>query len=174
MQNIWNKDRSRLQFSVVEIVGDISKESLLSAEQKHIDAAASNPSVDMMNVLMVAGSHLGAKRSDETKERLSAAMTGQKHSDSSKEKMRAAKIGRKQSDEHRMKCSIARTGKTINRKKGGANKGVRKFSDSQIIEMRKMKESGSSYSEIESIHGVSHGGLQKIVKRETYRDVANG
>lgn len=173
MQNIWNKDKSRLSFSIVEVVGDMSKGSLLSAEQRHIDAVKALGGKILMNVLLVAGSHQGAKRTASTLKRLSAVNLGKKHSPEAKEKMRQAKLGRKLSDEHRQKLSAARTGRKISRPTGGANKKVRKFTDEEVREMRRLKSIGASYSEIERDFGISHGGLQKIVERKTYREVSD-
>lgn len=173
LQALWNANPERVRIETIQHC-QMNKEEILAAEQAALDAAGVGSNRMCMNVLPVAGSHLGRKRSAETLAAMSAAQLGRVHTEAAKAKMRAAKIGKPLSDEHRKKLGDAARGKKINRKKGGSNKLIRVFGDEQIIEMRKMKASGSSYSEIEAKHNVSHGGLQKIIQMQTYRDVFCG
>lgn len=170
LQSIFSKDNSRLKFYVIEVVEDAS--AIITKEQEHIDFSFKNGERrTLINELLVAGSHAGKKRSDETKQKISKALTGKVASDAAKEKMRNAKLGKKLSLEHREKLSLVRTGKKINRPTGILATWSRKYSEQQIRDMRQMKESGSSYTEIERLFDISHGGLQKIIQRITYRDV---
>lgn len=169
LQSIYKKDKSRLVFCVVEFV---EKDALINREQFYIDLEISKSGRDrVLNVLLVAGSHLGKKRSEETKRRLSEAKIGKVHSEETKEKMRQAKTGRKLTEEHKKKIGDSTRGKKINRPKGIMAVWCRKYTDEQIREFREMKSSGMSYSEIEKLTCVSHGGLMKIINRTTYSDV---
>ena len=85
-------------------------------------------------------------------------------------KMSAAKLGRSLSTEHKAKIAAAGKGKKIHREPGYSSYGHRLFAVEQVREMRLLKAEGWSYSQIEQRFGVSHGGLQKIIRRDTYRD----
>jgi group I intron endonuclease len=86
LQAHYNKyGKNDLHFSIIESFDFISKEHLLSREQHYLDT-----STHYFNCLSTAGSPLGTKRSDETKEK----MRGRKCSDEAKEKMRKAKLGK--------------------------------------------------------------------------------
>jgi group I intron endonuclease len=170
LQSIWNVDPARLSFTALQAV-DGTRAALLAAEQDALNAAGVGANRMCMNVLPVAGSHLGRKRSAETRSKLSAANIGKKATEAAKAKMRAAKLGKQQTAEHRRNSSLSRSGVKINRKPGGNNPKVRRFTDDQVRTMRAMKAAGKSYSKIEVDIGISHGGLQKIIERRTYRDV---
>lgn len=169
LQSIYEKEKTRLVFCVVELV---DKSDLISREQFYIDLEISKRGRDgVLNMLLVAGSHLGKKRSEETKRRLSEVKTGKIHSEETKEKMRQAKIGRKLTEEHKKKIGDSTRGKKINRPRGIMAVWCRKYTDDQVRELRRMKSDGMSYHQIEKLTGVSRGGLIKIIKRITYSDV---
>ena len=169
LQSIYKKDKSRLKFCVIEFV---ERNILIEKEQFYIDLEVSKAGrAGLLNMLLVAGSHLGKKRSTETKRRLSASKTGKIHSERSKEKMRQAKLGKKLTEEHKNKIRDSVTGKKINRPKGIMATWCRKYTGDQVREFRKMKLDGMSYSAIEKLTGISHGGLMKIVNRTTYSDI---
>lgn len=169
MQSIYNKDKSRLVFCVIEYV---EKEQLLSREQFYIDFELNSKGrYGVLNMLLIAGSHLGKKRSEETRRRLSDSKNGKVHSEETKEKMRQAKLGKSLTYEHKRKIGESSRGKSINRPKGIMATWCRKYTDDQVREFRRMKSDGMSYSEIEKLTGVSHGGLMKIVNRTTYSDI---
>lgn len=110
LQRAWNKyGPDAFSFEIHEVVSDV--DLLLVVEQKVIDeydAAQSG-----YNVLPKAGSHLGAKRTDETRDKLSAANIGKKHSEATRKKISEAGRGRKHSDEHRQKMREAMTGRVF-------------------------------------------------------------
>lgn len=170
LQAIWSKSQDRLHIETIQFCEPI-KDELLRAEQAFLDEAGVGSNRLCMNVLSVAGSHLGRKRSELTCARLSVANTGKHPSLETRAKQRAAKLNKKQTLQHRINSANARRGMKINRKKGGANPKVRIFNPDQIIEMRNRKSSGESYSKIEAAMKVSHGGLQKILSRTTYSDI---
>jgi group I intron endonuclease len=172
LQAIWNDDQLRLVFACVEIVQSKEKAVILQAEQRHLDKAGVGRNRMCMNVLVTANSHLGLKRSEETKRKLREASLGKKLSPDHIEKLRLAKIGKKQSPEHIKKRTAGQKGKKINRPKGIWQPKTRKFTAEQVTEMRLLKAQGVSYSKLSAIFGVSHGGLQKIIARTTYGDVA--
>jgi len=170
LQAIWNAENSRLEFSVIERTPG-SKDAILSAEQRHLTAALESGHRACLNVLYVAGSHLGRKRSDSTREALAIAQRGKKATQEARSRMREAKLRDPFLLEKMSALGRLSRGRKINRARGGNNPKVRAFTDAQVKAMRTMKSEGQSYSKIESLFGVSHGGLQKIIYRETYRDV---
>lgn len=174
LQAIFNKDPSRLTYYIVWVAAaEASVADILSREQAHIDFALSNHVRRMLiNELLVAGSHAGKKRSLLTRQRLSLANTGKIASPETRQKQREAKLGRKLTPEHIAKLILARTGKKINRTRNPPKTWERHHTDDEIRELRAMKASGLSYSAIEKIKGLSHGGLQKIILRQTYKEIA--
>ena len=139
MAAIWAKRPESLRIVCIAYC-DGCRDSLLLAEQAVIDDVADDPLC--MNVLRVAGSHLGAKRSAETRERLAAAKRGSKHSDAAKAKMRAAKVGRKLTEEHKRRIgasSVGNAGPTFNAEQIAK---FRKYSDEQVATLRSLVESG--------------------------------
>lgn len=172
VQAEWNKyGQDSFVFSVLEHVSD--KAALLICEQKWLDLFNAGKSYECLNALPKAGSAMGQVRTKETCERISAALTGKIISEESKVKMRAAKLGKKQSPEHIAKAAARRKGSKINRPKGILGLTVRKFTAEQVKEMRRLKAEGWSYSQVMMACGVSLGGLIKIIKRQTYAEVAD-
>lgn len=128
LQNSWNKHgQSCFCFSVIEFT---EKENLIAREQFYLDSL--NPfGVNGYNTCRVAGSILGVKRSDETKEKLRVASGSRRHTEEAKNKISESKKGckyqplseerkkiqsekmkgRKLSSEHRAKCSLGMIGK---------------------------------------------------------------
>ncbi len=75
LQHAWNKyGEVSFSFSVIEEVVDSS--SLLKREQYHID---DNDFDNLYNMLQIAGSCLGVKRSAESCRRMSEAQSGENH-----------------------------------------------------------------------------------------------
>lgn len=105
LQKSWNKYGE--DSFVFEIILDVeNKNDLIAWEQIWINALKPE-----YNVLPTAGSSLGAKHSDKTKARMSAAK--RQMSDETKAKMSAAKKGIKRSDDTKAKISVAHKGKTL-------------------------------------------------------------
>lgn len=77
LQAIWNADPQRLQVSLIELCG-AERGEILRREQVHLNAAGVGVSRECMNVLPVAGSHLGRKRSAETRAAMSLAQKGRR------------------------------------------------------------------------------------------------
>lgn len=110
LQRAWNKyGAEAFAFVVVEIVHD--KERLIEREQFWINATRC--ALVGFNVAPIAGSTLGRRFSDETRQKMSAARKGRTHTGASKAKMSAARKGVKFSDEHRARISAANVGKVI-------------------------------------------------------------
>lgn len=123
LQNSFNKHgETNFIFDILEIVDDISK--LIEVEQKWIDDIKPE-----FNMTLIAGlnSHLGLKRSDETKQKISQARIGiifsQEHKDNiSKSKkgvsingtnMNKDKIGKSLSIEQKNKIKLGNQGKIV-------------------------------------------------------------
>lgn len=170
LQAIFHKDATRLSFFVVEVVEDMNL--VLEREQAHIDASlAELGKRRLINHLLVAGSHIGQKRSALTKARISAAHKGKKLTLEHKEKLSQAKIGRTLSSEHKQKIGDSCRGKKIKRPTGILATWSRKYTPEQVRQFRDMKAAGMSYSEIMQTTPVSKGALQKMIARITYPDV---
>lgn len=170
LQSIWRVSPDRLRIETIASCGH-DKAEILRAEQIELDAAGVGSNRLCMNVLPVAGSHLGRKRSAETCAALAAANLGKRHTEAAKERMRAAKIGRPLSDEHRRKLGDAARGKKLPPRAWKPRPEYRRFSDEQVRSIRKAKEGGASFTQIEAIYMLSRGALQRMLKRETYAEV---
>lgn len=90
--NMHGKDA--FEFTILEEVDEVSE--LINVEQKWIDNI--NPEFNMTKIAGL-NSHLGMKRSDETKKKISEALTGRKLSKVHVESMRQSLIGNKHSQE---------------------------------------------------------------------------
>lgn len=172
LQNIWASGRDRLRIETLRQCGP-TKAEILAAEQAELDAAGVGVNPLCMNVLAVAGSHLGRKRSESTRMAMAVASAGKKHTDESKAKMRAAKVGRKLSEDHKRKVGDASRGKKLPPRPypRPPRPELRAFSDDQVRAIRAAKAAGASYTQIEAQHGISRGALQRMLRRETYAEV---
>ncbi len=172
MQRIWAKDASRLSFAVLKEMPGASRGELLAEEQALLDALGAGQRRDCMNILPVAGSHLGAKRSPETCRRLAAANTGRKASDEARAKMRAAKLGKKQSPELVAKRTAAQRGRACRRPTGIINHDLRAWTAAQVGAMRQMRRDGSSWRDVAASAGSTNiAAVRRAVRGVTYRDV---
>jgi group I intron endonuclease len=100
LQNSWNKHgSSAFKFKVVEIVEDTS--DLLSVEQRWLDKYSPE-----YNSCKVAGNRLGYKASDETRSKLSEALSGRTLSEETKKKLSELRMGKPSpiSEEGRARC----------------------------------------------------------------------
>jgi group I intron endonuclease len=171
LQAIWNIDRNRLAFKVFQVVPVGTKEALLAGEQLALDAAGVGTNPLCMNVLAVAGSHLGRKRTEATKAAMSAAQRGKRHSAEARAKMRAAKVGRPLSETHRRKLGDAARGRKLPPRERLPRPQLRRFIDEEVRAIRAAKGAGASYSQLEVAHGISRGALQRMLARKTYAEV---
>lgn len=171
MQAAWNVHGiGQFHFGTLETVPEAT---LIQAEQRWLDLLQCGRRRDCFNHLTIANSHRGVRRSPETCAKISAAKLARPVSPSleTRELMRAAKIGRKLSAEHKIKIGNASRGKPCNRPLGIINKRLRKFSDSQVRQMRIDRCGGMSWSKLKLKYGVNLTALISITSRKTYRDV---
>lgn len=114
LQRAWDKDGEELfEFSVVEFVTD-SPEAWVAREQYYTDLW--NPEYAIKKECVT--SQLGIKRSESTKQKMSAARTGKKRkpfSDEHRQNISNSHKGQKFSDEHRRKLSTSKVGEKNNR-----------------------------------------------------------
>jgi isopropylmalate/homocitrate/citramalate synthase len=171
MQAIWNSDQTRLNFLCLETIECADKGLLLKAEQKHLDQSGVGKNPLCMNILLVANSHLGVKRRPESIEKLRKVHIGRKASEETKAKQRAAKLGVKQSPEHIAKRTGQQKGKSCNRPKGVMMYALRKLTNDQVSELRKLKIAGVTYANLKNMYGIGIGTIQKIINRQSYADV---
>lgn len=133
LQRAWNKYGERaFKFIVLELVPD--RTNLIAREQHYIDLFQAADRGYGYNLLKVAGSHLGAKRTQETKRKISESnmgragcWTGKKRPQEFCEKMRELKKGYKPSPETLEKIAATNRGKkhsdATRRKISEAHKG---------------------------------------------------
>ena len=171
MQAIWNVEPNRFKFLCLETLEGANKEAILKAEQKHLDQSYVGENPLCMNILLVANSHLGVKRRPESVEKLRQIHLGKKLSDEHKQKLRMAKLGKKQSPEFIVKRTAGQKGRPCNRPKGIMMPSLRKLTDDQVRELRKLKAGGYSYTQLKEIYKLGHGTIQKIVSGQSYGDV---
>ena len=123
LQNAWNKDgEQNFLFEIVEEVQE--RENLIEREQRYIDIL--NPEY---NICKFAGSNLGRRLSEETRQKMSEARKGEKHpnfgkhlSEETRQKISQSRIGEKHpnfgkhcSEETRQKISEANKGKHLSK-----------------------------------------------------------
>lgn len=105
LQNAYEKYGSdSFEFEIIETIeiDNQIKETLLEREQFWIDTI--HPEY---NILPIAGSTLGFKHSEETKQRISNSTKGVKKSDIHTKHIREAQKGKKLTEEHKRKLSEA-------------------------------------------------------------------
>lgn len=101
LQNSYNKyGKANFEFKILEYVHDVN--SLIKVEQKWIDYYK-----PLLNMTQIAGlnCHLGIKRSEKTKKKISDSLTGRKLTPEHIEAMRQGLIGNKHSEETKEKRS---------------------------------------------------------------------
>lgn len=142
LQNAWNKYGSEMfAFSVLEFVDDPSK--LLEREQYWIDFAKAAKSG--YNMTPTAGSLLGHKFTEGTKEKMSKSATGHIKSPEHRKSLSLVNTGKKMSDESRQKMREAKLGKKraphseATRAKMSAKAIGRTFSDETLSKMAAAK-----------------------------------
>jgi group I intron endonuclease len=93
LQNAWNfYGIDCFEFSIIERIED--KNQLVIREDFYIRSL--NPDYNTMREVK---SHIGLKRSEETKRKMSLAQVGKNHTEETKEKIRKISLGKKQSEE---------------------------------------------------------------------------
>ena len=105
LQNSYNKyGREVFDFEILEEVeiNDNIKQTLLNREQFWIDNLK-----PQYNILLVAGSTLGYRHTEDTKLKISKSTRGRKKSKEHAQHIREGQRGRKLSDEHKKKLSEA-------------------------------------------------------------------
>lgn len=109
LQRSFNKyGADAFEFIILEVIENATKEKLLDREQYYIDTLKPD-----YNILLIAVSSMGTKRSDEFREKLRIANTGKKHSAETRLKISKVQIGRKASEETKAKMSQASKGRII-------------------------------------------------------------
>lgn len=172
LQRIWDKRPCSLHISIVEVLPGAGRSVRLLREQFYLDAAGVGDNEACINVLRVAGSHEGRKRSAETIERLRAANIGRTFSEETREKMRLAKLGVPRSCEARAILSAARKGKSCKRPLGVINHGLRKLTAEALVELKKMRAGGASWRELADFSGMNVSACRRAVLGITYRDLS--
>lgn len=106
LQRAWNKyGESKFEFNILRTVRD--PKNLLKWEQYWI-----NRTENKFNIRIKADSALGVKRRQQTKDKISEALSGRKLSPEHRAKISEVQLGRKLSKEHREAISIGNTGTT--------------------------------------------------------------
>lgn len=167
LQAIWSKDRDRLKISAL-VRCKANKVDLLSVEQEFLNSAGVGSNRMCMNVLPVAGSPLGRKRSSETKAAMSRAQKGRVISPEAREKMRAAKIGRPLTDEHKRKIGAKSKGRPGPIHSDEMLSKMRKYKDEQVSRLRNLVANGSPLLTAAKLCGISRPTARRIVSGDSY------
>lgn len=170
LQGIWNADPQRLRFEVVGRMPGIPRGVRLAAEQVLLDLAGVGSNPLCMNVLKIAGSHEGAKRSDVTKRRLAEAARGRKASPEAKAKMRAAKLGRKLSAAHRAKIGARSRGRPGPKHTADQIRRWRKYSTEAVSQLRSLVASSVPLLTAARRVGIARPTARRIISGEAYAD----
>ena len=159
LQALWNKDKNRLQFKVIEVIDNIEKNNILKIEQDWLDISQVGKNPDCMNFLVIANSHQGLKRSPETIEKLKKVNLGKKKTEQAKEKMRQAKLGKKLTEEHKAKIGTSVSGERNN---------LSKLTKEQAHEV---KYSKTSLKQLSEKLNMSISGLEKIRYGKSWKNL---
>jgi len=169
-QNAWNKyGGCSFVFFAMEVVPDIA--SILPAEQRWIDKTGAADRRDCYNVCAKAGSHLGRKRSEETKQRLAAANRGKKATSEAKAKMRAAKVGRKLTPEHIEKVRKTSLGRRYPNRSEEWKQQQRALEPSQVAELRELRSQGWYMHQLAARYSIGQSTVNRILKGYSYKGV---
>lgn len=107
LQAAWNKyGEENFQFTIAE---RCSPERCWPVEQRWLDILSKKKR--LYNTCLVAGSHLGVKRSEETKRKISLTSRDRRHSEETKNRMSKVRKGRVFSEEHKKNLSKALKGR---------------------------------------------------------------
>lgn len=170
MQRVFNKDRCRLRISVLQEIPGADRATRLAAEQIFLDMAGAGVNKDCFNVLPVAGSHQGAKRTDETKRRLSLAMMGRTFSRETRQLMRAAKLGKSLSLEHRKKIAKASIGRPGPSQSKATIDAFRSYNLTQVLNLRELIAVGKPLTHAAREAGISRATARRIVAGHSYKE----
>jgi group I intron endonuclease len=129
MQAAWLKHGEEcFSFDILEVVE--RHLYLIPYEQSYMDYFKSYDRNIGFNICHVAGSHLGTKRSDETKAKISAVTAGRKMSTEARKKMSVSRTGVKRkphTEQSRAKMSASLTGRTHSKETKEKMSRTRKF-----------------------------------------------
>lgn len=114
------------------------------------------------NICQQAGSRLGTKHSEETKQKLCIARRKRIITDETKRRIGVANSGRKISDEHKAKLSQAYRGE-------GSNSA--KLTENNVKQIRSMIQAGYKYREIAAQFGVNLVTISDIKRRKSWKYV---
>lgn len=174
LQAIWKVDSKRLIVAVLLEMPSASRSELLLAEQRELDASGVGSNPQCMNVLAVAGSPIGRKRSEETKRRMAEAQRGKRASDATRAKQRAAKLGRKLAPDHVAKCvPKLREGNRLRweRDRGKPFWKKRSLSADQVRQFVELRAQGWKLHDLRRRFGIGFGTAQRLAAGETYKEL---
>lgn len=162
LQNAFNKHGEQsFIFEAIEKL-EPNKGKLLEREQCWIDSLTPE-----YNICKIAGSCLGIKLSDETKQKMSEAQKGKHLSEETKRKMSESKKGEKHpfygkhlSEEAKQKLSEARKGE---------NSPSAKLTWEKVNEMREKYKTGSyTLKQLAKEYEVSQSTIQQVMENRTW------
>lgn len=166
LQSAWRAHgAASFSFCVVEEVS--CEADLLPREQQWLDASLSAQDKMCMNVLPVAGSCLGVKRSPETRARMAASQKGKKASPEARMKMRLAKLGKKQNLSPERLASLRRQVASI------SNDGLRRVPHRRLTleglrEFWSLREGGMSIPKLSRKFSISESTAWRIINKKSY------
>lgn len=171
MQAIWDKDPSRLSFSVLEVMPGALLKERLAREQEYLDLAKVGLNRNCMNALAIAGSHEGRKRSAQTIEKLRAANQGRVFSDETRQRMSSARLGWVMPDWHRKIISERSKGRQGPKPTQEQLSKYRKYTREQVIGLRSLVSGGVPLKTAAEQLGISRATARRIMSGESYKEV---
>lgn len=167
LQAAWTKYGSEaFRFDVLEQLEDTS--DLMRWEQAYLDATNAAKDESFYNFCEFAGSHLGRKRSAETRRRLSQAKVGNSPTPEAREKMRAAKLGKKLTAEHRAKIGDAGRGRKLLPRSTHEKAIWRKISFEAAEKIRQLRARGEKLQALAEQFGIARASVYRIVHGKSY------
>ncbi len=179
LQNSWNKHgEEKFKFEILEIVKN--KKNLIKREQYYLDLTKCCNREFGYNICPTAESRLGRNHSEETKRKISKAISGKnhptygktrkessnygkKHSEETKNKMRKIKLGKKMSEEAKLKMSLSHMCEN--------NPNVRLTKQKVRIIKWLLKNSDMLHKEIAEVFGVNRVTISCIKTGKTWKHI---
>ena len=171
LQRSWNKyGETSFKFEFVVELNDTKK--LLLEEQKWLDKYCGTGV--LYNMCPIAGSSLGRKCSEETKQKIAKKAFGRIVSAETRKKLSKSSRGRKKSLEEREQARQRRLGSThsekskqlISLKKRG--QGASKLTESKVKEVRRLYERGIRIKELSDEYNCSRTLISDVVHKKLW------
>ncbi len=135
LQRAWNKYGA--EAFTIEVLETTSRDELIAAEQRHLDAAFAAYPERLYNQLRTAGSTIGFPASEERKRKISEANRGRIFTDEHRRRLSEAHRGQRPPEETMRKVRQSLIGRPVSeetrRKIGAANRGKKRTPEQRQV-----------------------------------------